>query len=70
MSTPRTGILGGGNWIVDAVKIIDVFPQQDALANILSESKGSAMTKTAGGSWSNAAPIASIRRPSRPRPGP
>jgi sugar/nucleoside kinase (ribokinase family) len=40
MSTPRNGILGGGNWIVDAVKIIDTWPQQDALANILSESKG------------------------------
>lgn len=40
MSTPRNGILGGGNWIVDAVKIVDTWPQQDALANILSESKG------------------------------
>ena len=39
MST-RTGILAGGNWIVDAVKIIDTWPQQDALANILSEAKG------------------------------
>jgi sugar/nucleoside kinase (ribokinase family) len=39
MST-RTGILAGGNWIVDAVKIIDNWPQQDALANILSEAKG------------------------------
>jgi sugar/nucleoside kinase (ribokinase family) len=39
MST-RTGILAGGNWIVDAVKIIDTWPQQDALANIRSESKG------------------------------
>lgn len=36
----RTGILSGGNWIVDSVKIIDVFPQQDALANILSVSRG------------------------------
>ena len=36
----RNGILAGGNWIVDAVKLIDTFPQQDALANILSESKG------------------------------
>jgi hypothetical protein len=35
MST-RNGILAGGNWIVDAVKIIDTWPQQDALANILS----------------------------------
>lgn len=40
MTTPRSGILGAGNWIVDAVKIIDTWPQQDALANILSESKG------------------------------
>lgn len=37
---PRNGILAGGNWIVDAVKMIDVWPQQDALANITSESKG------------------------------
>jgi sugar/nucleoside kinase (ribokinase family) len=36
----RHGILAGGNWIVDAVKIIDVWPQQDALANILSETRG------------------------------
>ena len=41
MSTSsRTGILAGGNWIVDAVKIIDTWPQQDALANIFSTSKG------------------------------
>lgn len=39
--TNRTGILAGGNWIVDAVKIIDVWPQQDALANIFSVAKGS-----------------------------
>lgn len=36
----RNGILAGGNWIVDAVKMIDVWPQQDALANIFSTSKG------------------------------
>lgn len=40
----RNGLLAGGNWIVDAVKVIDVFPQQDALANI------SSVTKGAGGS--------------------
>ena len=40
MPTSRTGILAGGNWIVDAVKIIDTWPQQDALANILSTAKG------------------------------
>ena len=41
MSTsPRAGILAGGNWIVDAVKIIDTWPQQDSLANIFSTTKG------------------------------
>jgi sugar/nucleoside kinase (ribokinase family) len=32
--------LAAGNWIVDKLKIVDVYPQQDALANILSESTG------------------------------
>ena len=40
MSNPRTGILAGGNWIVDAVKIIDLWPQQDSLANIHHTAKG------------------------------
>jgi hypothetical protein len=33
----RRGILTGGNWIVDRPKIIDVYPVQDSLANILGE---------------------------------
>ena len=41
MTTPRNGIIAGGSWIVDAVKIIDVWPQQDTLANIFSTTKGS-----------------------------
>ena len=41
MSTSRNGIIAGGNWIVDAVKMVDVWPQQDTLANILSTAKGS-----------------------------
>jgi sugar/nucleoside kinase (ribokinase family) len=36
----RCGILAGGNWIVDQLKLIDTYPRQDALANILSESVG------------------------------
>lgn len=36
----RSGILAGGNWIVDKLKFVDTWPQQDALANILSESIG------------------------------
>src|SRR5687768_11817394 len=33
----RTGLLAGGNWIVDHVKLIDRWPPQDALANIRSQ---------------------------------
>jgi len=36
----RSGILAGGNWIVDKLKLIDTYPQQDALANIISQSIG------------------------------
>ncbi len=36
----RSGILAGGNWIIDHVKIIDTWPSQDALANILSSTHG------------------------------
>jgi sugar/nucleoside kinase (ribokinase family) len=36
----RRGIIAGGNWIVDHVKVIDAWPPQDALANIVSETKG------------------------------
>ena len=31
----RSGILAGGNWIVDRTKMIDVYPAQDSLANII-----------------------------------
>src|SRR5579859_1507512 len=34
----RSGVFAGGNWIVDKVKFIDRYPQQDALANITAES--------------------------------
>ena len=36
----RRGILAGGSWIVDRVKLIDVFPQPETLSNIRSESRG------------------------------
>ena len=35
--TPRTGILAGGNFIIDHVKMIDAYPLQDMLSNIISE---------------------------------
>lgn len=33
----RKGILAAGNWIIDQVKIIDCFPDQEQLVNILEE---------------------------------
>jgi sugar/nucleoside kinase (ribokinase family) len=36
----RRGILAGGNWIIDQVKLIDVFPQREQLANIRSQYQG------------------------------
>ena len=38
--TQRKGILAAGNWIVDQVKIVDVYPQRETLANIWSQSEG------------------------------
>lgn len=35
----RKGIIAGGNWIIDRVKSIDAWPNQDELANILSETE-------------------------------
>jgi sugar/nucleoside kinase (ribokinase family) len=39
-SPERSGILAGGNWIIDHVKMVDRFPEQDTLASILDESRG------------------------------
>jgi sugar/nucleoside kinase (ribokinase family) len=39
-ASARNGILAGGNWIIDQVKLIDVFPQRESLANIRSEYQG------------------------------
>ena len=36
----RSGILAGGNWVADHIKIIDRFPPQDSLVNILHETTG------------------------------
>ena len=33
----RNGILVGGNWIIDQVKVIDAFPEEEKLVNILNE---------------------------------
>jgi sugar/nucleoside kinase (ribokinase family) len=36
----RNGLLAGGNWIIDQVKLIDVYPQPEQLANIRGQSQG------------------------------
>lgn len=36
----REGILLGGNWIIDQLKVVDVYPQEQTLANIQSQSFG------------------------------
>ena len=36
----RSGMLAGGNWIIDQVKIIDVYPKHEQLANIFDQSQG------------------------------
>ncbi len=36
----RSGIIAGGNWVIDHVKIIESWPPQDALATILRQSWG------------------------------
>lgn len=36
-ASARSGVIAGGNWIVDHVKLIDRWPPQDALANIRSQ---------------------------------
>jgi sugar/nucleoside kinase (ribokinase family) len=37
----RKGILAGGNWIIDQVKIVDTYPREESLANISEQSEGS-----------------------------
>src|SRR5512133_1127207 len=34
------GLMAGGNWIIDQVKLIDVYPQPEQLGNIRSQSEG------------------------------
>jgi sugar/nucleoside kinase (ribokinase family) len=36
----RKGVLAGGNWIIDQVKVIDRFPVRESLANIRSQHQG------------------------------
>jgi sugar/nucleoside kinase (ribokinase family) len=57
-SSPRRGILAGGNWIIDQVKIINVFPQPEQLANIVAQTTG-----TGGGPYNVLIDLAKSRAP-------
>jgi sugar/nucleoside kinase (ribokinase family) len=37
---PGHGLLAGGNWIIDQVKMIDIYPQPEQLSNIRGQSEG------------------------------
>ena len=39
-ASSRSGILCGGNWIIDQVKLIDVYPSPEQLANIRGQKQG------------------------------
>ncbi len=39
-SSSRSGLLAAGNWIIDQVKIIDIYPQRDQLAIIRTQFQG------------------------------
>jgi len=39
-SIKRCGILAGGNWIIDQVKVVDVYPPPEQLANIREQAQG------------------------------
>lgn len=54
----RTGLLAGGNWIIDQVKMVDVFPQRESLANIRSQSQG-----TGGAPFNVAVNLAKLKAP-------
>jgi sugar/nucleoside kinase (ribokinase family) len=54
----RSGILAAGNWICDHVKTIDVWPEQDGLANILGHAVGNG-----GGPYNLLKDLAKLRAP-------
>lgn len=54
----RSGILAGGNWIVDHVKLIDAWPPQDALARIFRDSR-----HNGGGPYNLLKDLAQMRAP-------
>lgn len=40
IAAPRRGLLAGGNWLIDHIKVVDAYPQPEQLGNILSRCQG------------------------------
>jgi sugar/nucleoside kinase (ribokinase family) len=57
-SIARKGLLAGGNWIIDQVKQVDVYPSPETLANILSQKQG-----TGGGPYNVLVNLAKLGAP-------
>jgi len=53
---PRKGVLAGGNWIIDRVKMIDAWPTQDALATI-----GTQLESNGGGPYNVLKDLAKLK---------
>ena len=61
----RCGILAGGNWIIDQVKLIDVYPKPEQLGNIHGQSQG-----TGGAPFNVLVDLAKSGAPGRIEPAP
>lgn len=57
-SPPRRGLLAAGNWIVDHVKTIDAWPDQDGLVDIIAHESGNG-----GGPYNVLKDLAKLRAP-------
>jgi sugar/nucleoside kinase (ribokinase family) len=57
-SSPRSGLLAAGNCVIDQVKIIDVYPQRDQLANIRKQFQG-----TGGSAYNVSINLARLQAP-------
>jgi sugar/nucleoside kinase (ribokinase family) len=62
MSSERRGIAAAGNWIIDHIYICDKWPQEEALANVLEEARG-----TGGAPYNCLADLAMFGPPPGPR---
>ena len=60
MATQRRGIACAGNWIIDHAYICDTWPQEEALANVLEEARG-----TGGSPYNCLVDLAELGAPAR-----